>query len=242
LKEQLKYLIELQQFDARIQELEQSARALPEKLAPAKQDLAKLEGLLQMEKDELAKTEQWRKDQEFILQQETEAIQKAKTKLQASSSTKEFAAANRELEAKRRSMGEREEELLKVIDALEVSRKNIADHEGDVAKLRASVEAEETVILAKASELKQQVDAAMGERSGLADKVEERLLKRYETTRKQRGFALAHVVNGSCTGCHMKIPPQLNNELARGDSIEACPLCHRLLYSDVLLDDSPADG
>lgn len=240
--EQLRLLIELQQFDARLQELQQSIQALPEKLAPAKQDLAKLEMLLQGERDQLAATETWRRDQEAILQQEDDAIKKAKAKIQSSSSTKEFAAANRELDNKRKSMSEREDEILKVMNAIEASRKSIEEHDADVQKLRDHVAAEEKEIGVKVAELQSQIDASLGDRGAIAGKLDDEILQRYEHVRKRRGIALVHVLGAACGGCHMALPPQLVNILARGDSIENCPQCQRLLYRKEMLDGAAADG
>ena len=52
----------------------------------------------------------------------------------------------------------------------------------------------------------------------------------------KRGYAVASVVKGVCRGCHMTIPPQLNNVLARFDSVESCPRCQRLLYRAEIMD------
>ncbi len=235
MKDQLRLLIELQNFDSKIQEMTGAIRALPEKLAPAKQDLARLEALLQAEKDELERTEKWRREQEVVLKQEDEAIKKAKLKLQSSSSTKEFAAANRELDSKRRSMSEREEEILKVIDAIETSRKSIAEHEADVQKLRDTVAAEEASIGEKVAEIQKDVDASMGERENLVAEIDKELLGRYAHVQKRRGVAVVEVVDGGCRGCYMAIPPQLANILYAGETIESCPSCHRLIYTARML-------
>jgi len=240
--EQLRLLIELQQFDTKIQELQQSIRALPEKLVPAKQDLAKLEALIQGEKDQLAATEAWRRDQEGLLQQEEDAIKKAKAKLQVSANTREFAAANRELENKRKSMSEREEEILKVIEALEISRKSIAEHDADVQKLRDHVAEDEKAINEKVAELQRQIDDSIGNRGSRADKLDTMLLKKYDHVRRSRGIAVVEVLSGACTGCHMELPPQLINVISGGDSLETCPQCYRLLYREAMLDDSRAEG
>ena len=243
MKEELRLLIELQTHDARIQEVEQSIRALPEKLQPARNDLARLEALLQGEKDELAKTEAWKRDQELTLQQEDDAIKKAKAKLQASSSTKEFTAANRELETKRKNMSEREAEILKVMDAIEASRKSIAEHEQDVEKLREHVRAEEGAIGGKVAELQKEIDASRAGRDELAAKIDAKMIQRYDYVRKRKGIALVPVEDGACAGCHMRLPPQLVNILARGETLEHCPSCQRLVFvADMLTGgDSPAE-
>jgi uncharacterized protein len=236
LKEQLLSLLELQQIDARIQEIRQAMAALPAKLAPAVEDLVRLEALLQAERDKLAETERWRKEQEELIRAEGEALKQAKAKLQASKTAKDFTAANRELDHKRRSVSEREDEVLKVIDAMEASRKSLAAKETDVAALREHVSAEQEKIAARVAELEVEISKFSGERARIASKVPAPLLKRYEVVLKRRGIGLVPAVDGDCKGCHMSLPPQFYYQLAHFESVEACPRCQRLLYRADLLE------
>ena len=70
--------------------------------------------------------------------------------------------------------------------------------------------------------------------------VEPKWLKTYDSLSQKRGYAIAPVVKGVCQGCHMALPPQLNNILARMESIESCPRCGRLVYRKELLEAAPA--
>ena len=49
-------------------------------------------------------------------------------------------------------------------------------------------------------------------------------------------------MKGVCQGCHMALPPQLNNILARMESIETCPRCGRLVYRKELLEPKPDEA
>jgi uncharacterized protein len=236
LKEQLLSLLELQQIDARIQEIRQAMAALPAKLAPAVEDLARLEALLQLERDKLAETERWRKEQEELIRAEEDAVKQAKTKLQASRTAKDFSAANRELDFKRRSISEREDEVLKVIEAIEASRQSLAAKEKDVGALREHVEAEQKKIDEKVAELEVEISKFSDERERTAAKVPVALLRRYEVVLKRRGIGLVPAIEGDCKGCHMSLPPQFYYQLARFESVEACPRCQRLLYRADLLE------
>jgi predicted nucleic acid-binding Zn-ribbon protein len=230
LKEQLRLLRELQAIDSRRQEMRKSIEGLPERLRPAKQDLAKLEAMLQQERNQLADTEKWRVEQEELARRDEEAVRQAKAKLQQSRNTKDFAAANREVENKRRMIAEREEELIKVMGALEQTRAQLAQREKDVAALREHVASEEAAIAAKNAELRAELEQQEGGRQAIASQVPGELLRRYEQVQRRRGIALVPVVDGSCKGCFMSLPPQLNNIIARGTSLESCPSCQRLLY------------
>jgi uncharacterized protein len=230
LKEQLRLLRELQAIDSRRQEMRKSIESLPERLRPAKQDLAKLEAMLQQEREQVAETEKWRVEQEELVKRDEEAVRQAKSKLQQSRNTKDFAAANREVENKRRMISEREEELLKVIGAMETTRAQLAQREKDVEALRQHVASEEAAVASKTAEVTAELEREESGRQAIAMQVPRELLRRYEQVQRRRGVALVPVVDGSCKGCFMSLPPQLNNIIARGTSLESCPSCQRLLY------------
>ncbi|MCG8417897.1 MAG: C4-type zinc ribbon domain-containing protein [Proteobacteria bacterium] len=238
MKAQLLLLLELQNIDSSVQELRAKINSLPEKLTPAKNDLAKLEAILQEEKDRLAETESWRKELESIIQTEEEAIKKAKAKVQSAKSSKDYSAANRELENKRKSKSEREDDLLKMMEAIEKSRAEMESHDKDIKALREHLTAEEESIRAEIAVLEPKAEKRAAGRDEVLNQIQPGLLKRYNHIMKKRAYALAPVVDGVCRGCHMQVPPQLNNILARLDSIETCPRCYRMLYRQDILEDA----
>jgi hypothetical protein len=134
-------------------------------------------------------------------------------------------------------IGEREEELLKLMQAIEASKKSIEGHEKDVADLRAHVTQEETATQVKIAEIETKIASERVERDALAKRVRPEVLKRYSAIRLKRGLAVVPVVRGSCQGCHMSVPPQLYNLLQRGNSIEVCPSCYRIIYWDEIMKD-----
>ena len=87
---------------------------------------------------------------------------------------------------------------------------------------------------AQLAEAKTARDAARGA-------VEKQWLKTYDTLSAKRGYAVAPVLKGVCQGCHMALPPQLNNILARMESIETCPRCGRLVYRKELIEAKPEE-
>ncbi len=240
--EQLRLLLQLQAIDTRVQELEAAIAALPKPLEADKATLDQLEKLLTAEQTRFSETEAWRRDQEHTLALEEEAIRKAKAKLQAAKTPKDYSAATREVDNKRRAKASREEEVLKVMDALEKARTEIAAREQDVTQLRETVGAAE-------SEINRQIDALASEatthsagRDALVAQIDERMYKRYERTRKQRRHGLALAKDGTCMGCHMALPPQLSNIVQRAESIETCPRCHRFLYCEEMLEELATSG
>jgi predicted nucleic acid-binding Zn-ribbon protein len=240
LKDQLSALLELQTADARVKELESAIAKLPERLEPARRDLAKLEAMVAAERARLDESQTWRRQQEAMLEREQEGLRQARAKLSASKNGKEYNAANREVDNKRKAILDREAELKKVIEAMNTSATGADAHGKDVQALRDTLAGEEAKIAEQIAALRAQATEAIGIRDVARAKIEKSWLKTYDSLASKKGYAVAPVIKGMCQGCHMKLPPQLNNILARLVSIEMCPRCGRMIYRKELLE--PAAG
>jgi predicted nucleic acid-binding Zn-ribbon protein len=241
-REQLVLLLELQQSDVKVRELETAANQLPARLDPLRRDLAKLQGMLDAERDKLNETNAWRKSQQDFIDREREALKVAQNKFQASKNTKEFNAASREVENKRKAIADREVELRKVNEATVQSTAQLESRGKDVEALRTELANSEAAMAGQLGGLRAQLAEAIGARDAARAQVEPQLLKIYDTVAAKRGYAVAPVVKTVCQGCHMALPPQLSNVLARMESIETCPRCGRLIYRKELLEQPQADA
>lgn len=233
------FLLQLQQSDVRVRELDAAVTQLPAKLDPLRRDLAKLQSMLDAERGKLDETDSWRKTQQDLLDRERDALKAAHTKLSGSKNSKEFGAASREVEHKRKSIGDRETELKKVGDASTTTTAQLATRTTDVDALRSELAASEAGMAEQLAELTAALTEARTTRDSARSQVEKQWLKIYDSLVGKRGYAVAPVVKGVCQGCHMALPPQLNNILARMESIETCPRCGRLVYRKELLDPKP---
>jgi predicted nucleic acid-binding Zn-ribbon protein len=177
-----------------------------------------------------------------MLAREYEAMRSAKNKLQGSKTGKEYNAATREVDNKRRSISEREGEVGKVNEALLKSRAEADAHDKDVNELRQHLADDERDVATKIAEIEAEIVVASEGRAELRAKLPKDVLRTYDSLVSKRGFSVAPVVKGTCQGCHMALPPQLNNILARLISIETCPRCGRLIYRKELLDPTPEGG
>jgi predicted nucleic acid-binding Zn-ribbon protein len=239
-REQLVLLLQLQQSDVKVRELETAATQLPARLDPLRRDLAKLQGMLDAERSKLDETNAWRKTQQELIDRERDALKQAQSKFQASKNTKEFNAASREVENKRKAISDREVELRKVNEAAALSTAQLEARGKDVEALRSELSGSEAAMAEQLDGLKAQLAEATSVRDTARAQVEARWLKIYDTLAAKRGYAVAPVVKGVCQGCHMALPPQLSNVLARMESIETCPRCGRLIYRKELLEQPEA--
>jgi predicted nucleic acid-binding Zn-ribbon protein len=242
LKEQLRLLEELQRHDAKLQELEAERRAIPEKLESMRRDLKVIEDMLARERSDLEAAEKWKRDKEDEMRVEEAQLSKAKQKLSGVKNSKEYMATQREVETLRKMSTETGEKLQQFMTAADDTRKKIVAHTADVDKLRAMVEREETGSRDKLASIERQIAEVKGGRDVASHTVRPDVLKKYNAIKMRRGLAVVAVHNGTCRGCNMNIPPQLFNQLQRGNAIELCPTCHRIIYWDKLFGGGDDDG
>ena len=244
MKEQLTYLLQLQAIDNKVRELESQRTSLPAKIEPLRKDLAKLEGMLTAERAKLTESETWKKQQSALLEADQTALRAAKLKVQATKNGKEYNAATREVDHKRKSISDREVELKKMTEGLGSSTTVIAERDQAVQGLRDQLASEEAALAARLGQLDGDIAAASEGRDELRGKIDKEWVKTYDRL-VRRGVAVAPVVNGTCQGCRVRIPPQLNNILARGEALQTCDRCGRIIYRQEMIDGPaapPADG
>ena len=240
-REQLVLLLQLQRSDAKVRELQAAVTQLPSRLDPLRRDLAKLQGMLDGERAKLNETDAWRKAQQELIDRERDSLKQAQSKFQASKNTKEFNASSREVENKRKAIGDREIELKKVNEASIKSTAQLEARDTDVEALRTELANSEAAMSGQLDGLKAELAEATSVRDAARAQVATQWIKIYDTVAAKRGYAVAPVIKGVCQGCHMALPPQLNNILARMESIETCPRCGRLVYRKELLEQPDAD-
>ncbi len=237
MRDQLKRLEELQQFDAQIQELDNALKAIPAKLQASQNDLARVEALLESERTQLTETQRYYSEQKTQLQTEEATVSGAKHKLSLAKNSKEYVAAQREIEQTRESAQTREAEVAKLVEAIQAKEKLLADRAEELKGLRSSIEKDGEIAHTKMAEVQKKIDALQVTRDKVAAGIRPDYLKRYGAIRMRRGLAVATVRNGTCLGCNMNVPPQLYNTLQRGNTLETCPYCHRIIYWEEIMKD-----
>ena len=242
MRDQLKRLEDLQAHDARIQELQSSLKAIPAKLAATQNDLARVEGLLATERQALAETERYYGEQKGLLTEDEIQVAGAKHKLSQAKNSKEYMAAQREIDQRREGLTTREAEIAKLVEAVESKKKLLGDRAKDVDDLKSSVDKDSEAARARMAEIEAKIAELRAEREKVAAQVKPEVLKRYSSIRMRRGLAVVSVRNGTCQGCNMNIPPQLYNVLQRGQTIETCPSCHRIIYWEEIMKDDPGSS
>lgn len=144
----------------------------------------------------------------------------------------ELLALQREIDLSKEANAQTEEELLRVMETVETLTAQLVTAQEALQTIES--EAAEVVAdrRAQAAALRQEVEAEIGARDELAGGMDPQLRSKYEQIFDRRGGnAVVAAVDGICTGCRMRIPPQFYNELLKfPDNVRQCPNCHRILF------------
>jgi uncharacterized protein len=90
----------------------------------------------------------------------------------------------------------------------------------------------------KREELRERLEATRAERAKIAADLDPELVARYDVLRSRRaGVAVVEIRQGDCSGCGLRLPPQLLTQLHRNQDLIPCPSCHRILYTSIVRPD-----
>jgi predicted nucleic acid-binding Zn-ribbon protein len=230
-REKLVALERLQVVDLEIEELTKQADAFPARMAALTAEVTKARSAADLERGRLADNERARRQAESSLTEETDKVKKWESRLPQLKHPREFAALEREITSAKKA-NEATELLLAELKVLgEPLRTLVIQKEAELAKREAALAAEAANLQQSESSLRERAENLKHKRDDERKAVDPKLLSTYELVRKRRGGrVVVEIANGSCTGCHRKLLPQLNNAILNGH-IETCPACQRLLYA-----------
>jgi predicted nucleic acid-binding Zn-ribbon protein len=234
-------LVDLQKVDSEILDLTRSGEAHPQRLAELERQIGLAKSQLEAEQQKLSDNEKQRHDLEQQVTAERDTIKKWEGRLNDLRTPREYAALSREIDIAKKSVEALELQSRELRAQADPIKKTIDDKQLVLMERQESVGGEAQEIRQKISALKVRLNQLQESREQAAKQVEPTWYGRYETIRKKRGIAIVPVVNGTCRGCHMSLPPQLFNMLRSGQvDIETCPSCYRLVYAPDPPPEAPA--
>ncbi|MFO7838574.1 MAG: C4-type zinc ribbon domain-containing protein [Desulfosalsimonadaceae bacterium] len=231
LKEQIELLIDLQEKERRISQLQSELDRLPAQEEQMQAGLTEIEKQLEEQKKALEFLRKAYRAREADVRNNQSRIAKREAQLRSVKTNQEYRAMLKEIDEIRAGNSAIEDQMLQCLDDMEaaenvISRLNtqyrqekerIAEKRGELDAYARDCRSEQERLRAACEEIKPHVSAYM--------------FQKYRFIQGHTGGgAVAGVKDAVCMGCYMNIPPQLYNELHRGDELKCCPHCQRILY------------
>jgi hypothetical protein len=230
LRDQLLLLEKLQQVDVEIDEHQDALARLPLEVQDIARNLVVIRREVSEAQERLASIEKDLQKKEQDLSVEQEKIKRSERRLLSIKNQKEYNALSREVKLGKKVVGEIEDAILGLMTEIEAIKKTLDRKDGEYQGLEKGLlekKAETEAITAKA---KTALVSLTAERQRISEAVDQEFLKKYQTVKKARGNAVVELQNGTCSGCHMAIPPQLNIRILKQMEMILCPNCNRILY------------
>lgn len=231
MRNKLRILQELQAVDLKIDGREGERQGLLAEIEALDRKVAEAADALAVKNADMAALEEEKATIEANLALETENIQRSEARLSEIKTQKEYQAVLKEISSAKKVKGELEEEILKKSVRLDELKQETEALSSDLVALEANVDTQKSEIKTRLKAMEGIIAAELAQRDAAEKGLPASLVTRYNALRQRRqGVAVVEAKDGSCLGCNMNIPPQLYNNLHKGEEILYCPHCQRVLY------------
>ena len=182
-------------------------------------------------KQRLAESQSERKK----IEAEVAAIQirlsKYKGQLTELKTNKEYQTMQHEIATAEQAIRSLEDHVLERMEEAENLTRDLKTAEAELKTQQAAIAVERTSLDAEAGTLQRTMDETSAARTAAAKQLSPAALHLFEHVSKQRkGLAVAEARDGGCTVCHVRMRPQMFNEVRRGENLIQCESCLRILY------------
>jgi len=225
-------LLALQAVDDEVRQFQVERDELHDKIMRLKELLTLMTTALNEKRAKLDEATRWYREKDAELKVDNEKVKRAKTKLQTVTKNREFMAMQREIETLRKANLSKEEEIMKLVQAIDEFKASIATEEEKIAALQSEVSEEEKSNANRLAELEEKISSIADRRSVILEKLQPRIITLYERIAKaRRGTAIAPISRqGTCFGCNQRLTPRQLQLVLRGETLEQCPSCTRIVY------------
>jgi predicted nucleic acid-binding Zn-ribbon protein len=231
--DQLDILKQLQAIDGELFRLRREEREKPRELERTAAQVAAQEAAMKSAESKLTALQLAQKEQEGELQTREAQVKKLQGQLFQVKTNKEYAAMQHEIDALKADNSLLEEAVLKTFDAIDQAGKDRKAEQAKLAEQQERLRRERERVERELEAVRAQIAKLELDRKTLTPDVPAPALSVYERILGIRdGLAMVPLVNGSCGGCHRRLPPQVINQVYLKAALVTCESCNRILYSD----------
>jgi predicted nucleic acid-binding Zn-ribbon protein len=228
----LEALLVLQEKDRKIAKLQREIRDIPARKADIEKQLEGAKARLAAARDALKQTTSDLKQLEVEDAALHDKIVKYKQQQMEAKTNDQYRAFLQEIAAAEKLISGLEDREIVLMEKLEAAKKGIAGREAELKAEEDGISEEKEMLEERLSEVQEDLDALLADRARITSTVDSSLLSKYDRLFKNKGdFAVVQVEGNHCSGCHMKLPPQVTNDALNPDKLVICNFCGRMLIN-----------
>ena len=228
----LEHLIELQNLETAIEESRRRIAAHPQRVADADARLAHAKEAVEDTRQRLKACQEARREQEKEAAVYQSRLSKFKDQLSAVKTNKEYQAMQHEIDTAQKELGAVEERVLERMMESDALTAEVKKAEQSLATQQKDVDAEKKTLTEELTTVEAALKEATAKRVSRVASLPPHLVALFEqVSRVRKGLAITTATrDGLCSACHVRLRPQVFQEIRRNDQIIQCASCNRILY------------
>jgi predicted nucleic acid-binding Zn-ribbon protein len=224
-------IIQLQQLDTEIRNAGLVLEGIPRLVQDIDKKIQAGSKLVADAKDKMAQNQKKRRDLETEVKDIKVQIGKYKRQLNEVKTNKEYTALLKEIEESQHKVDTFEEAIIAEMLAADDVEEEIKAALHRQGQDEDSLKKEKLVLDEKMKETEAKFAALNKDREALLPRIPREQMRLYEAIyQKKGGTALSPVTGDFCAMCHMRVRPQMLNELRDRTKVIMCENCGRILY------------
>lgn len=224
-------LIQLQRLDSEIKKTARFLENVPRQIAEIDRKIEDSAKAAAAAQEKMAQNQKKRRSLEVEIKDVKDYVAKYKRQLNAVKTNKEYTALLKEIEESQKKIDRLEEEVIAEMLLADDIQKEIKEADQELARAREKFSQEKQEILQKKKEIEEKAAKLNEEKEALLPQIPPEQASLYlSISRKKGGVALSPVRGDFCAMCHMRIRPQVLNELREARKLILCENCGRILY------------
>ena len=231
-KEQITALVNLQQIEIDTCNIKTKLNNVDRRLEKLDSRLIDFKQVIEEQQSVIDELNQKYRSYESDARLNLDSIKKSEAKLSSVKTNKEYQSSLKEIEDLKAKNSSLEDDMIEFLDDIEQAEDSLKTKEAEYLELQSQMNSEKEIIRKETEEGKHQLEDLDSRWKAISAGVDVALLNMYNKVKSTQSDAVAivAVIEAVCQGCHMNIPPQMYNELQRGDHLTKCPMCQRLIY------------
>jgi hypothetical protein len=226
----LEQLIRLQALETERDTARRAIDAMPDRRQGIEARLAEREAAVASAKERVTDNQVARRAIEKDLAVVQGRLAKFKDQLMEVKTNKEYTAMQHEIATATSEVRRFEDALLeRMVEADELTSA-LKTEERDLAAARTEAATELAALDAERTTIERSLSEAGARRDALAAEMSPDVLALFEQVRVKRGTAVVEARDGHCSVCHVRLRPQVYNQLRLNLEIFKCDSCGRVLY------------
>ena len=227
----LQNLIQLQELDLAIDRLRKRIEDIPAAQQALDARLATQSAAVDSVKQRVAANQATRRDIDKQLAEMNARLSKFKNQLMEVKTNKEYQAMQKEMAHAQEEIGTHETRMLEQMEETDGLTAELKSAEASLKAEQAAVAAERAKLDAERAADEQELQRLLGHRTTVVGQISPEAIQIFErVAHGRKGIAVAEARDGLCVVCHVRLRPQVFNEVRRNDHLIQCDSCTRILY------------